>query len=154
MALSLESTAFLNGGIIPVRHTCDGDDISPPLNWSGVPEGTKCFALVCDDPDAPVMTWVHWIVYAIPAEKRSLPEDVKRTKQLPDGTRQGTNSWKRIGYGGPCPPRDSTHRYLFKLYAVGRVVDLGPGAEKKELLRAIEGSVLAHAELMGIYRRK
>ena len=154
MALKLESTAFLNGGTIPVRHTCDGEDVSPPLNWSGAPEGTESFALVCDDPDAPIMTWVHWVIYAMPSEKRSLAEDVKRMRQLPDGTRQGTNSWKRIGYGGPCPPRDSTHRYHFKLYAIGRVVDLGPGAEKKELLRAIEGSVLAHAELMGIYRRK
>jgi Raf kinase inhibitor-like YbhB/YbcL family protein len=154
MAFRLESKAFPDGGAIPDRHTCDGPDLSPPLNWSGAPDGTEGFALVCDDPDAPVMTWVHWVVYGMSAEMRSLPEDVKRVKQLPDGTMQGTNSWKKIGYGGPCPPRDSTHRYYFKLYAVDRELTLAPGAEKKELLRAMEGAVLAQAGLMGTYRRE
>lgn len=153
MMLKLESASFPNGEAIPVKHTCDGEDLSPPLTWSAAPEGTKGFALICDDPDAPIMTWVHWIVYSLPAERRSLPEDVKRVRQLSDGTRQGMNSWKRIGYGGPCPPRNSTHRYFFRLYALGREMDLGPGAAKKELLRAMEGAVLAQAELMGTYRR-
>ncbi len=153
MMLKLESASFPNGEAIPVKHTCDGEDLSPPLSWSAAPEGTKGFALICDDPDAPIMTWVHWIVYSLPAERRSLPEDVKRVRQLSDGTRQGMNSWKRIGYGGPCPPRNSTHRYFFRLYALGREMDLGPGAAKKELLRAMEGAVLAQAELMGTYRR-
>lgn len=153
MTLKFESASFQHGAAIPVKHTCDGEDLSPPLSWSAVPEGTRGFALICDDPDAPIMTWVHWIVYALPAERRSLPEDVKRVRQLSDGTRQGTNSWKRIGYGGPCPPRNSTHRYFFRLYALGKEMDLGPGAEKRELLRAMEGAVLAQAELMGTYRR-
>ncbi|MCU0859196.1 MAG: YbhB/YbcL family Raf kinase inhibitor-like protein [Thermoplasmata archaeon] len=153
MALRLESTAFMNGEAIPVRHTCDGEDLSPPLSWSAAPDGARSFALVCDDPDAPIMTWVHWIVYSLPAKRSSLPEDVKRVRQLSDGTMQGTNSWKRIGYGGPCPPMDSTHRYFFRLYALDRELDLAPGAEKKELLRAMEGAVLAQAELMGTYRR-
>jgi hypothetical protein len=153
MALRIESQVIRPGGAIPEKHTCDGEDVSPQLSWADVPPGTKCFALICDDPDAPVMTWVHWVVYAIPADRRSLPEDVKKVRSLPDGTRQGVNSWKRVGYGGPCPPTNSTHRYFFRLFAVGKVLDLPPGAEKKELLRAMEGTILAQAELIGTCRR-
>ncbi len=153
MALRVESQVIRPGGAIPEKHTVRREGISPSSAGRDVPPGTKCFALICDDPDAPVMTWVHWVVYAIPADRRSLPEDVKKVRSLPDGTRQGVNSWKRVGYGGPCPPRNSTHRYFFRLFAVGKVLDLPPGAEKKELLRAMEGTVLAQAELIGTYRR-
>ncbi len=157
MALELRSPAFEPNGEIPVRYTCDGQDVSPPLEWSGVPEGTKSLVLIVDDPDAPDpaaprMTWVHWVLYNIPPSATGLPEGV-RPPDLPPGTRQGLNDWKRTGYGGPCPPI-GRHRYFHKLYALSEVLpDLGTPT-KAELLRAMEGKILDQAELVGTYQRK
>jgi hypothetical protein len=148
----LRSPAFEPGGFIPSRYTCDGPDLSPPLEWKGVPEGARSLALVADDPDAPMGTWVHWVIYRIPADSTGLPEGVAKKRELPDGTRQGKNDFRRIGYGGPCPP-SGTHRYFFKLYALDRPVDLPPGATKAQLIEAMKGHVIAEAELMGRYRR-
>lgn len=148
MAFHLSSTAFTEGGDIPRKHTCDGQDVSPPLEWTEPTDSTRGFALICDDPDAPAGTWVHWVAYDIAAGVRSLPEAVK------DGVRHGMNDFHRSGYGGPCPPPGPPHRYYFKLYALARTPDLKPGATKKELLKAIEGQILAEAHLMGRYQRK
>ncbi len=154
MNLRITSSAFAHGDPIPVKHTCDGEDVSPPLKWGDAPEGTKSFALISDDPDAPVGTWVHWVIYDIPAEVTELPEAVPASEQLDNGARQGRNDFKRIGYGGPCPPRGNPHRYFFKLYALDTFLGLKPGAKKKDVLRAMEGHVLAQAELMGTYKRR
>lgn len=150
---TLESAAFKAGGKVPRQFTCDGNDISPALSWHGAPAGTESFALVCDDPDAPVGTWVHWVIYGIPATATALPEGVAPTPTLPDRSRQGTNSWKRIGYGGPCPPLGKAHRYIFKLYALSEMLTLGPGASKQELQGAMGGLILGTAELTGLYAR-
>jgi Raf kinase inhibitor-like YbhB/YbcL family protein len=149
---SLTSTAFAEGEPIPRQYTCDGEDISPPLQWRDVPEGTRSFALVADDPDAPGGTWDHWLLYNLPAEARSLPEGVPPDAELSDGSRHGQNSWPRLGYGGPCPP-SGTHRYFFKLYALDMVLELDAGASKERLSQAMEGHILAEAELMGMYTR-
>ncbi|MDA2930842.1 YbhB/YbcL family Raf kinase inhibitor-like protein [Acidobacteria bacterium AH-259-O06] len=138
---------------MPPRYTCDGEDISPPLKWSDPPENTKSFALIADDPDAPVGTWVHWVLYNLPAETRGLPEAVPGEAELADGSRQGQNSWRRLGYGGPCPP-GGTHRYFFKLYALKAALDLAAGASKEQVLQAMEGQILAQTELMGRYSRQ
>ena len=152
MAFELTSPAFASGEHIPPRYTCDGEDISPPLKWSDPPENTKSFALIADDPDAPVSTWVHWVLYNLPVETRGLPEAVPGEAELADGSRQGQNSWRRLGYGGPCPP-GGTHRYFFKLYALKAALDLAVGASKEQVLQAMEGQILAQAELMGRYSR-
>lgn len=153
MALRIEGPAFQPGGAIPRKHTCDGADVSPALVWSGVPTAVKSFALICDDPDAPAGTWVHWVIYGIPATSKGLPEGVPPSHRLADGSMQGSNDFGKIGYGGPCPPRGKPHRYFFKLYALGADPALGPGASKAQLVRAIEGKVLAQAELVGTYGR-
>ncbi len=155
-AMKLTSTAFEHHGSIPKLHTCDGGDHSPPLAWSEAPAGTKSFALVVDDPDAPdpaapKMTWVHWVLYDIPAEFRALPQGVK-AKDLPKGTREGINDWKRTGYGGPCPPI-GRHRYFHKLYALDTVLGDLHRPAKAALEKAMEGHVLARAELIGTYQR-
>jgi hypothetical protein len=142
MNLKIYSSAFEDGGMIPSKYTCDGADISPPLAWSGLPEGTKSIAIINDDPDAPMGTWVHWVIYNIPPTAQGLAEDIKRVEKLPDGTLQGKNSWGRIGYGGPCPP-GGTHRYFFKIYALDKMLNLKPGATKEELLTAMKGHILA-----------
>lgn len=151
--MELTSPAFEEGGAIPVRHTCDGEDLSPALAWRGVPEGTASLALVVDDPDAPAGTWVHWVVYGIPAGAEGLPEGVAPAETGPAGSRQGRNDFQRLGYGGPCPPPNGAHRYRFRLYALDADIDLSPGATKAQLLAAIEGRVLAEARLTGTYRR-
>jgi Raf kinase inhibitor-like YbhB/YbcL family protein len=157
MALSIASSAFEPGGEIAQAHTCEGKDTSPPLSWSGVPAGAKSLALVVDDPDAPdprapKMTWVHWVLYDIPPTATGLAEAVA-SKDLPAGTRQGTNDWKRTGFGGPCPPI-GRHRYFFKLHALDAVLpDLGTAA-KAQLEKAMEGHVIAKAELMGTYQKR
>jgi Raf kinase inhibitor-like YbhB/YbcL family protein len=153
IVFELTSTAFTLGEAIPVKYTCDGEDISPPLAWSDTPEGTQSFVLVSDDPDAPVGTWDHWVLYNLPAEARSLPEAFASDAELPDGSRNGQNSWRRLGYGGPCPP-SGTHRYFFKLYALDTSLDLDPGAGKQRVLQEIEGHILGQAELMGTYSRQ
>ena len=155
--MKFESPNFENQGAIPKKFTCDGADVSPALAWSDVPEGTKSFALIVDDPDAPDpanprMTWVHWVLYNIPATAKSLPEGVTQS-DLPKGTLQGLNDWKKPGYGGPCPPIDK-HRYFHKLYALDVVLpDLGQPTKAK-LEKAMEGHVLAKGELVGLYQRK
>ncbi len=143
----LTSAAFAEGGMIPPRHTCDGDDVSPPLSWTGVPDGTGSFALVCDDPDA-ASTWVHWVLFDLPAAARELQEAVPPDRELRPGGRHGTTDFGRIGYGGPCPP-GGTHRTFFKLYALDRPLGLPAGATKKQVEQAMKGRVLAEARLMG-----
>lgn len=152
MDINITSMAFEEGGMIPRKHTCDGVDVSPPLAWTGVPEGAKTIALISDDPDAPVGTWVHWVLFNLPAAEKGLPEAVPPDKELKNGAKQGRNDFRRIGYGGPCPP-GGTHRYFFKLYALDAVLNLPAGATKAELLKAMEGHILAQGQLMGKYRR-
>ncbi|MFH1990934.1 MAG: YbhB/YbcL family Raf kinase inhibitor-like protein [Pseudomonadota bacterium] len=155
--MELTSPNFMNQGEIPAKYTCDGADISPALTWSDVPEKTKSFALIVDDPDAPDpanprMTWVHWVLYNIPAEAVSLPEGAT-AKDLPKGTLEGLNDWKRTGYGGPCPPIGK-HRYFHKLYALDTVLpDLGHPTKAK-LEKAMKSHVLFKAELIGLYQRR
>jgi len=150
--MKITSSAFEEGEMIPKKYTCDDVDISPPLKWSNVPEGAKTIALICDDPDAPVGTWVHWVLYNLPASITELPENIPPEKTLSNGAKQGTSDFGRIGYGGPCPP-GGTHRYYFKIYALDKELDLEPGATKSELLEAMEGSILSEGQLMGRYKR-
>ncbi len=153
--MTITSEAFSHNGEIPSKYTCEGQDVSPPLSWSGLPAGTKSLVLIVDDPDAPDpaaprMTWVHWVLYNIPATASGLPEAVKT---LPPGTREGLNDWRRTGWGGPCPPV-GRHRYFFKLYALDTVLpDLG-AATKPKVEEAMKGHVLARAELVGTYQKK
>jgi len=153
MSLTIRSTALEAGGPIAQVFTCDGRDISPPLRWDNVPEGTQSFALLCEDPDAPMGIWVHWVIYGIPGSVRQLPEAVPAREQLADGGLQGRNDFGRIGYGGPCPPRGKPHRYFFRLYALDQAGPASPGLTRKALLKTIEGHVLAKAELSGTYGR-
>ncbi len=156
MSLTLKSTAVASNGAIPSRYTCEGEALSPPLAWSGAPAGPKSFALIVDDPDAPdpaapKMTWVHWVLYDMPAATGGLYEDVDPAK-LPAGTREGVNDWGRTGYGGPCPPI-GRHRYFHKLYALDTVLgDLGR-PKKAALEKAMKGHVLAEAVLVGTYQK-
>ncbi len=156
MALSLTSPAFEPNAHIPERYTCDGKDISPPLEWDGVPDAAKALVLIVDDPDAPdpaapKMTWVHWVLYNLPAESRGLDEGVD-SRELPAGTREGVNDWRRTGYGGPCPPI-GRHRYFHKLYALDvELPDMGE-ATKRDLERAMADHVIDRAELIGTYQR-
>ncbi len=153
MSFALKTTAFANGGGIPKKHTCDGADISPALSWNDAPAGTRSFALIADDPDAPVGTWTHWIIWNIPAQTTALPEGVPKVEERGDGARQGRNDFKRIGYGGPCPPPGKPHRYFFKLYSLDAKLDVKAGASRSELERAMKGHVLSQTELMGTYGR-
>jgi len=153
MEIKITSPAFEEGGLIPPKYTCDGADLSPPLQWDAVPEGTKSIALINDDPDAPVGTWVHWVLFNLPADTKELAENIPPDRTLPDGARQGTNDFGRIGYGGPCPP-GGTHRYFFKIYALDAQINLAAGASKRELLKAIEGHILAQGQLIGKYKRQ
>ena len=147
------STAFKEGEAIPKEYTADGKNISPPLRWESVPAGTKSFALVADDPDAPMGTWVHWVIFNIPSGETGLAEHVPTTASLPDGALQGTNGSHEIGYDGPSPP-SGTHRYYFKLYALDAMLKLSSGITKPELLKAMEGHIRAQAQTMGRYSRK
>jgi Raf kinase inhibitor-like YbhB/YbcL family protein len=151
--IQLTSTAFAEEESIPRQYTCDGDDLSPPLAWSNTPDGTQSLALIVDDPDAPGKTWVHWVIYAITPDTTGLEAGVPADETLDSGARQGVNDFRRSGYGGPCPPGGSSHRYFFKLYALDAVLDLAPGASKNELERAMQGHVLAEGRLMGTYAR-
>jgi Raf kinase inhibitor-like YbhB/YbcL family protein len=150
--MEIKSTAFNHGTRIPSKHTCDGMDVSPPLGWGNAPAGTKNFAVICDDPDAPIGTWVHWVIYDMPASTTNLPEKVPPLKELTNGAKQGMNDFRTIGYGGPCPP-SGEHRYFFKLYALDGPTGLKPGATKAQLLEAMKGHILGEAELMGKYKR-
>ncbi len=151
--MKLESTAFAADGLIPFKYTCDGTDISPPLSWNEPPVGTQSFALILDDPDAPVGIFVHWVLYDIPIEIRQLPERVAPQSTLPNGGVQGKNDFGKLGYGGPCPP-SGTHRYFFKLYALDRQLELEPGTTKNQLEVAMDGYILATAQLIGRYSRQ
>ncbi|NWG13314.1 MAG: YbhB/YbcL family Raf kinase inhibitor-like protein [Acidobacteria bacterium] len=153
MAFTLTSKAFENGGNIPKMFTCDGQDVSPSLAWSEPPAGTQSLALIADDPDAPMGTWVHWVAYDLPAGARELPQAIPRTGGLPGGGAQGVNDFRRTGYGGPCPPPGKPHRYYFKLYALDRKLGLKLGASKRDVEAAMKGHILAQAELMGRYGR-
>ena len=153
MTLQISSTAFQNESDIPKKFTCDGADVSPQLSWTEPPPSTQTFAVIADDPDAPVGTWTHWVLYDLPASVRELPENVSKVDALPNSARQGRNDFRKLGYGGPCPPPGKPHRYYFKLYALDAKLSLSPGASKQEVEQAMQGHVLANAELMGKYGR-
>jgi hypothetical protein len=148
----LKSSAFSNGGAIPQRFTRDGADVSPALSWNDPPTDTKAFALIMDDPDAPAGTWVHWVLYDLPVSVSELSEGVPKTKDLQNGARQGSNDFRRIGYGGPCPPHGAVHRYSFRLYALDQPTALPAGAGKRGLERAMKGHTLAQSELIGRFQ--
>ena len=147
------STAFSSGGTIPKKYTCDGQDLSPALSWKDAPSGTQSFALIADDPDAPAGTWVHWVLYNLPATAKDLPEGMKKDEQLPDGSLQGRNDFRKIGYNGPCPPPGKPHRYYFKLYALDAKLNLKAGASKADVEKALTGHKLAETQVMGTYGR-
>jgi Raf kinase inhibitor-like YbhB/YbcL family protein len=154
MAFELSSPAFTAGGDIPVAHTCDGPDVSPPLRWGDPPPPTKSLALVVDDPDAPAGTWVHWVLYGMPATFRALPEGVAARNTVAGIGTQGLNDFRKVGYGGPCPPRGPAHRYVFTLYALDAALHLPARKTKADLVKAMAGHVLAQAELVGRYGRR
>jgi len=152
MAMTIASPAFRAGEMIPAEFSCDGPNVSPPLVFENIPAEAKSLAIIVDDPDAPAGTWVHWVAYNIPAGTKELAKNIPPQKELSNGTRQGTNDFRRISYGGPCPP-GGTHRYFFKLYALDIVPNLAAGATKAQLLDAMKGHILDQAELMAKYRR-
>jgi Raf kinase inhibitor-like YbhB/YbcL family protein len=152
MSIKLISTAFQEGGTIPEKFACDGEDLSPPLNWEGVPDDTKSLALILDDPDAPAGTWVHWVVYNLPPTIEGLSEGVIPEREIKGGGFQGMNDFRKIGYGGPCPP-EGEHRYFFKLYALDTLFPFAAGVTKAQLMIAMEGHVIEETHLMGRYRR-
>ena len=152
MKIPVTSSAFKDGEMIPSKYTCDGSNLSPQLQWGKAPQGTKSFSLISDDPDAPMGTWVHWVIFNIPTDVTELPENVPHKETLDNGAKQGVNDSGKIGYSGPCPP-GGTHRYYFKLYALDAEIGLKPGINKKQLLGAMEGHILAECQLMGKYKR-
>jgi hypothetical protein len=152
MTITITSSAFRHTELIPSKYTCDGEDISPPLSWDSIPSNAKSLVLISDDPDAPMGTWVHWVVYNIPPTAGSFEENVPAVERLEDGTVQGKNNFGKIGYGGPCPP-GGTHRYFFKMYALDTVLEFKPGATKKEIVDAMENHVVGQGELIGTYTR-
>ena len=153
ITLSLSSTAFKEGDKIPVKYTCDGQDISPPLVWSEPPQKTQAFALIADDPDAPGGVFTHWVLFNLSSNVRQLNEDIPAQERLQNGASQGKNDFGRIGYGGPCPPRGPAHRYRFTIYALDKPLDLKPGVSKKQLLDATKAHILAQGQLIGTYQR-
>lgn len=150
--MELKSSAFAATAMMPQQYTCDGQNISPPLAWTGVPDHTQSFAIICDDPEAPIGTWVHWVIFNLPAALRELPEHIPAQKKLPNGAKQGVNDFRQIGYGGPCPSAGE-HLYYFKLYALDTRLDLKAGATKTKLLQAMAGHILAESILAGMYKR-
>lgn len=154
MTFAISSSSFPNGGEIPKKFTCDGADVSPTLSWANPPRGTQSYALIADDPDAPVGTWTHWVVFDLPPQTASLSEGVAKVDEVPGGGRQGRNDFRKIGYGGPCPPPGKRHRYFFKLYALDKMLNLKPGSSKQEVEQAIQGHIVGKAELMGTYQRQ
>lgn len=151
-SIQISSPAFANGATIPKKYTCEGEDVSPPLNWGPAPEGTKSFALISEDPDAPSGTWVHWVIYDIPAEVNEFSENIAKSEVVSNGVKQGLNDFEKIGYGGPCPPAGKAHRYFFKIYALDSYINLKSGARKEELIKAIQNHVLAEGQLIGTYQ--
>lgn len=154
MAMELKTSAFDAGGMIPRAYTCDGGNQSPAISWSGVPDGATSLALLCEDPDAPSGTWTHWVLFNLPASLRELPDGVPAAGRLEGGGLQGKNDFGRIGYGGPCPPRGTTHRYFFRLFALDTMLDLEPGVSRQQVRTQMEGHILAQAEWMGRYSRQ
>lgn len=152
--ITLSSSAFKNNAVIPQRFSCQGENISPDLAWSSAPKETKSFALIVEDPDAPHGTFYHWIMYNIPASERGLDENIAKRDTLPNGTRQGTNSFQQMGYGGPCPPPGNAHRYYFKLYALDTQINIPGEATRDQVVSAMQGHILAEREIMGTYQRK
>lgn len=152
--MQITSPAFAYGGEIPVVYSCQGDNLSPPLLWRNMPQGTRHLALILEDPDALLGTFVHWVIYNIPATATGLAEEVPATPTLDDGSLQGINDFSVIGYAGPCPPQGPAHRYFFRLFALDTVLDLPPGATKPQLESAMEGHTLAQVELVGLYARQ
>jgi Raf kinase inhibitor-like YbhB/YbcL family protein len=152
--MKLTSAAFSEGERIPPVHTCDGANQSPPLEWHDTPHGVRSFAIIADDPDAPRGTWVHWVLYGLPAATKELPTGLSTSEVLPGGVRQGVNDFGRSGYDGPCPPPGKPHRYYFKLYALSQELKVSPRPTKPQMLRAMEGHILAEAALMGTYERR
>ena len=153
MTFSISSSSFSQGEEIPRKFTCDGADVSPELSWTDAPAGTQSFALISDDPDAPVGTWTHWVLFDLPANISSLPENISKVDELPNKARQGRNDFRKIGYNGPCPPPGKPHRYFFKLYALGTKLGLKTGASKQQVEQAMEGHILGRTEWMGKYQR-
>jgi Raf kinase inhibitor-like YbhB/YbcL family protein len=153
MSLKIESSGFKSGGDIPRKFTCEGAEVSPPLKWDDPPTGTKSLALIADDPDAPAGTWVHWVMYNMEPQLRELHEDIAQAEEVPGIGRQGLNDFRKIGYGGPCPPPGKPHRYFFKLYALDAKLNLKTRATKLDVEQAMKGHILAQAELVGKYRR-
>ena len=153
MTFTVKSSAFGPGAEISRKYTCESADASPALEWNGAPQGTVSFALIADDPDAPAGTWVHWILWNLPASAHSLAESVPKKEELAGGARQGHNDFGKVGYSGPCPPPGKPHRYFFRLYALDRQLALPAGATRAELNSAMTGHILGHAEYMGIFRR-
>ena len=147
MAIQISSTAFEEGKTIPRKYTCDAEDVSPPLNWSGITEGVKSLVLIVDDPDAPRGTWVHWVLYDLPPDLSGLPEGVSGVGV------EGKNDFRALGYGGPCPPKGPAHRYYFKLYALDTMLYVSPGATKAEVEKAMGGHILSQGQLMGKFGR-
>jgi Raf kinase inhibitor-like YbhB/YbcL family protein len=153
MTIKITSPAFEQGGMIPSKYTADGQNMSPPLRWENVPEATTTIALISDDPDAPIGTWVHWVMWNIPQDKKELPANVPTNPRLPDGSIQGITDFRKPGYGGPAPP-SGTHRYFFKIYALDTKLDLPDSSTKADLVKAMQGHILAEGELMGKYKRR
>lgn len=153
MAMTLRSPGFKEGETIPKEYTCEGADKSPALKWDDVPEGTQSFVVIMDDPDAPVGTWDHWVLFDLPADARDLSEALSTDAELSSGAKQGLNSWKRHGYGGPCPPPGTPHRYFFKLYALDKKLGLPAASRKFDVEKAMKGHVLGEAKVMGKYQR-
>jgi len=154
MTIQVRSAAFDEGQSIPQKHTCDGEDVSPSLSWENPPDRTKSFALICDDPDAPSGTWVHWVIFDLPAAITELPEAIPTKEEVLNGAKQGRNDFSRIGYGGPCPPKGDPHRYYFKLYALDAALNLKAGATKADVENAMKGHLLGEGKIMATYKRK
>lgn len=152
-AMQIKSAAFEENGLIPKKYTCDGQNVSPPLTWTKPPTGAKSVAIICDDPDAPVGTWVHWVIYGISPQATALPENVPPQKEVLRGAKQGINDFRKIGYGGPCPPKGPAHRYFFKIYSLDIELNLPAGASKKDVEKAMQGHILAEGQLIGKYGR-
>ena len=152
--MKLTSAVFSEGASIPGKYACDGEDRSPPLKWDGAPKETRSFAIICDDPDAPSGTWVHWVVYDLTPATTELAEAIPPLNSVPGGGTQGNNDFGRVGYGGPCPPQGKAHHYYFKLYALDRELGLGAGVTKQVVIDAMKNHILSEAQLVGIYQRK
>lgn len=152
MSIQIASPAFKNGRFIPKTYTCEGDNISPPFVISQVPQDAKSLALIAEDPDAPMGTWIHWVIFNIPPNSLQLDASIPNTKVLSNGTKQGLNDFRKIGYGGPCPP-EGTHRYFFKIFALNKVLQLEAGAIKSDLIKAMHGHILSESETMGLFSK-